>query len=371
MRGQSEQICPVTTLYSINTLPKEYSPTGRIVVPVQGEALWEIQPENGKRVPDEKLPICGGDLNHCTFSPDNQWILINGINEVFVVRPDGSDARVIFDKTKPPYKYQVPNLSWSGGNTLEYQAYGPIPDDPDRRYGYLYFRDILGVFPDPALWTPDKMIIRLLPGQLLSRQPGGPLTLAQLNFSTGVNNGYQYYLYNTETKDVSYFARLADYPEQQLTAFWHPLGDRLFYHYPVPTGVKPVWYQYQPATGQHRFLGDLIQGMWSPDGRYTVYSTNQRTQHIGVWDSQTGLNRTYCIPELTGRVYNGQFKWSPDSRYLALQAYLAKDEKVQGVGQHTLVLDITTGAVVDLMTSAGDIVIWMKEPGPMGKEAKA
>ncbi len=364
--GQTEALCPATTLYSMTNIPEGYSPTGRIVVPVQGEFLWMIQPDNGKRAPNENLPICGGDLNQCTFSPDNRWILIDAINEVFVVRPDGSDARILFDKTEPPYTYQVPYLSWSGANTLEYEDYGPIPDDPDGRYGYLYFRDILGVFPDPVPWASEKMVIRQQSGQLLYRQPGGNLTLAQLTFSTGVNTGYQYYLYNAETQDASYFARLAEYPEQQLTAFWHPLGNRLFYHYPVPINVEPVWYQFEPESGQHLLLGDLVEGVWSSDGRYTAYSTDQRTQQIGIWDSQTGLKRTYCIPELNGRVYNGNFNWSPDSRYLALQAYFAKDENVEGVGQHTLVLDITTGAVVDVMTGAGDIVVWMKEPGTYG-----
>jgi len=363
---RSEAVCPSSTLYSLDKLPAGYSPIGRIVVPVQGESLWTIQPENGKRAPEENVPVCGGSNNQCTFSPDSQWILINGINSVFVVRPDGTDSRIIFDKSKPPYKYRVPDLNWSGANALEYQDYGRIPDDPDGRYGYLYFRDILGVFPDPKAWSPDKMTIRQKPAQMLSRQPGGNLTLAQTTFSTGINNGYQYYLYDTQTKDAAYFARLADYPEQQLTAFWDPLGKRLFYHYPVPAGVQPTWYQYDTATNQHRLLGNLVQGVWSSEGRYTAYTTNQRTQQIGVWDSQSGLKRTYCIPELDGRVYNGQFKWSPDSRYLALQAQLAKDEKVQGVGQHTLVLDIATGAVVDVMTGAGDIVVWMKEPGTYG-----
>ncbi len=364
--GQPEAVCLAAKLFSLDNLPKGYSPTGHIVAPVQGDALWMIQPENGKRVPDDKLPVCGGPNNQCTFSPDNQWILVNGINEVFVVRPDGTDPRVIFDKTKPPYKYRVPDLSWSGGNALEYQDYGPIPHDPNHRYGYLYFRDILGVYPDPDAWTPDLMTIRQKTAQLLDRQPGGNLALAHLTFSTGINTGYQYYIYNTDTKDAAYFARLADYPEEQLTAFWDPLGNRLFYHYPVPSGTQPVWYQYDAATNKHRLLGDLVQGTWSTDGRYTAYSTNQRTQQIGVWDSQSGLKRTYCIPELDGRVYNGRFFWSPDNRYLALQAQLAKDENVQGVGQHTLVLDITTGAIVDVMTGAGDIVVWMKEPGTYG-----
>ncbi len=366
LRGQSEEVCPSSKLYSMDNLPDGYSPTGRIIVPVQGDALWSIHPENGKRAPDERLPVCGGNNNQCTFSPDNQWILINGINAVFVVRPDGTDSRVIFDKSKPPYKYQVPDLNWSGANTLEYQKYGPIPDDPQGRYGYLYVRDILGVSPDPAPWSADNMVIRQKPGDLVSRQPGGNLTLAQLTFSTGVNNGYQYYLYNIETKDTAYFARLADYPEDQLTSFWNPLGSRLFYHYPVPQGVPPVWYQYEPATNQHKLLGDLVAGTWSPEDQYTAYSTNFRTQQIGVWDSQTGLKRTYCIPELDGRVYNGSFHWSPDSRYIALQAQFAKDENIQGVGQHTLVLDITTGAMVDVMTGAGDVVVWMKEPGTYG-----
>ncbi|MEZ4670152.1 MAG: hypothetical protein R3E39_19780 [Anaerolineae bacterium] len=365
-RGQSEQICPADTLYSPDNLPDGYSPAGLIVVPVQGEALWVIQPQNGNRYPDDNLPACGSNSSQCRFSPDGQWILINGINSVFVVRPDGTDSRVLFDKTKPPYTYRVPDLRWSGPKTLEYQDYGPIPNDPKKRYSNLYIRDILGVYPDPDPWVPEQMIIRHRTGQLLSRQPGGPLNLAQLTFSTGVNTGYEYYLYNTETGESSYFARLADYPEQQLTAFWQPLGNRLFYHYPVPQGIKPTWYQYEPATGQHRLLGDLVEGTWSPDGRYTAYSTDGRTQHIGVWDSQTGLTRTYCIPEFNGRVYNGHLKWSPDSRYVALQALLAKDENVEGVGQHTLVLDIATGAVVDVMTGAGDVVVWMKEPGSYG-----
>lgn len=366
LRGQAEEICPATSPYTLDALPDGYNPAGRIVAPVQGEFLWAIEPGNGTRFPDETLPICGGENNQCSFSPDNRWILINATNEIFVVRPDGSDARILFDKSKPPYSYSVPSLYWTGANTLEYEDYGPIPGDRNRRYGYLYFRDILGVFPDPTPWTEEKMIIRQQPGQLLSRQPGGPMTLAQLTFSTGNNEGYQYYLFNTESGEASYFARLAEYPEQRLTAFWHPLGDRLFYHYPVPAGIEPVWYQYNPATDQHLRLGNLVSGVWSPDGRYTAYSTNRRTQHIGIWDSQSGLNRTYCLPELTGRAYNGAFKWSPDSRYLALQAFLAKDENVEGIGQHTLVLDIATGAVVDVMTGAGDIVVWMQEPGTYG-----
>jgi hypothetical protein len=111
----------------------------------------------------------------------------------------------------------------------------------------------------------------------------------------------------------------------------------------------------------------LYNGQWSNDGRYTAFSTGRRTQQVAVWDSQTGLTRTYCVPETGARAYGGGFWWSPDSRYLALQAPLPKDESKEGVGQHTLVLDIANGNMIDLTTGIGPLTIWMQPPGSYPK----
>jgi hypothetical protein len=70
------------------------------------------------------------------------------------------------------------------------------------------------------------------------------------------------------------------------------------------------------------------------------------------------LLRTYCLPETGALFYEGSFVWSPDSRYIALQTTLPRDESEEGVGQHTLILDTETGVVADLTTTIGVLVTW-------------
>jgi hypothetical protein len=360
MRGDVQDFCPAENLYTLASLPENYSPSGRLVGPVQGDVLWSVEPEDGRRYEDATIPLCGAGLQ-CTFSPDEQWILADTTNEIFVVRPDGTDQRVLFDKEKP----YPDSIWWSGVETLEYETYGEIPEKPGYR-DYLYQRDILGVFPDPVAFWPNGVYVNGIEAELVNRQPGGALAVVRTTFSTGINPGYQYYIYNTENKEVAYFARLTEYPERDLYISWHPLGDRLLYYYPPPPNTPPDWYQFDVATGEHLHLGTSYVGLWSNEGRYVVYSTGRRTQQVGIWDSQTGLTRTYCVPETGARIYEGYFHWSPDSRYVALQAKLPKDESQEGVGQHTLILDVETGTVTDLTSGVGDLVVWTNEPGSFG-----
>lgn len=360
-RGDTQEMCPAQTLYTMDNLPDGYSPNGQLVGSVQGDFEWVIQPETGVRGPDETLPLCSQGWQ-CQFSPNNHWILAETVNEIFVIRPDSTDQRLLFDKEKQ-YPYDI---HWSGPNTLEYEVYGEIPGKPGQ-YDTLIQRDILGVYPDPDPWWPGGIVIRGLSAELVSRQPGGPLALVRTVFSTGVNPGYQYYIYNTETSEASYFARLTEYPEEPLYGGWDDLGQRLFYYYPTPYNQPVIVYQFNADTQQHLRLGNYTGGIWSTEGRYTVYSTGRRTQQIGVYDTQTGLTRTYCLPETGARTYDGAFYWSPDSRYIALQAPLPKDETQEGVGQHTLILDVATGAVVDLSTGVGELDVWMQDPGTYGE----
>ena len=91
-----------------------------------------------------------------------------------------------------------------------------------------------------------------------------------------------------------------------------------------------------------------------------------RAQPISVFDSLTGQTRTYCLPETGARLYSGPFTWSPDNRYLALQAPLPRDEAQEGIGQHTMILNIETGEVVDLTTGIHQLIAWAEERGGYG-----
>ncbi len=361
--GETENLCPAETLYSIDAPPPDYNPAGRLIAPVTGDEEWAINPASGRRNPDETIPTCQFGLT-CKISPDSRWILAFGINEIFVVRPDGTDSRILFEAEETEDTYDWPeDIWWSGANTLEYYNYGESTNDEGETiYGYFYFRDILGVFPDPKPWDGD-IYFNDDYAEMIARQPGGDLVVARQTFSTGVNPGYTYYLYNTVTGEADYFARLTEYPEQDLTVLWHPLGTKLYYHYPTPENQPVIWYIFDPATSQHTRLNELYWGEWSPQGRYVAYATNSRTQPLGIWDGETGLFRTYCIPETGARLYDGPILWSPDERYIALQTGLPKDESQEGVGEHILILDIETGSVTDLSYGEGPLYLWAVEPG--------
>jgi WD40 repeat protein len=357
-RDQTERLCPAETLYTVENPPPGYSPTGRLIGPVQGDTLWAIEPEDGRRYPDERIPTCGFGLS-CTLSPDRRTILAESDTTIYLVNPDGTDSRVLFDDDPPEEIYDWPDeIYWSGANTLEWEVYEQVEGQYEGYRDYQYFRDILGVFPDPPLWWP-RFRINGRQAYLIQRQPGGALAVAYTTFSTGYSPGYEYYLYNTETGEAEYFVRMADYPARDLRVAWHPLGDRLFYTF---SERDTDWYQYTPATGEHQWLGRRFGGSWSSDGRYRMFATDSRSQPIGLWDSQTGLLRTYCLPETGARLYEGNFYWSPDSRYVALQTALPAEEDNDDIGQRVLVLDIETGSVTSVSFGGGALFMWAEDP---------
>jgi hypothetical protein len=368
--GESEDFCPSEELFTLADAPEEFNPTGRIIGRASGDYLWAAQPEDGSRAPDLTVPACGPQFR-CDIAPDESWFLAYAINEIFVVRPDGTDVRTLFDEDD----IWPDQIEWSGANTLEYEVYVYREQSPVGQAGYHIQRDILGVFPDPIPWYPlvqipdEEAFDPNAPAEIIVRQPGGAWLVVRTIFTTGVGPGYKYYLYNIDTGEYTYFARLAGYPAQSMYFEWDDLGQRLFYAYPQRSGEYREFYVFDPATGEHQLLGDFYGGVWSQDGRYAAFATNRRTQPVAVWDSQTGLLRTYCIPETGARLYEGSFTWSPidqpdGRRYLALLAPLPRDESDEGIGAHTLILDIETGVVVDLVTGLADHLIWLVDAPP-------
>lgn len=357
--NETENLCPAQQLYTMDNLPPAYNATGRLIGPAGSEVLWVAKPENGDRYPDPNVPACGFTLD-CTLSPDNAWILAYGLQGISVRRPDESEFRLLFDLEDPdfdyePFNYDIPNVRWSGVDILEYDVW--LRDDRNRRRQYIQ-QDILGVFPDPDPFIPVAGISRVR-ANILSRQPGGSLGVVSIQFTTGTRAGYEYFVYDFANGEWTLIARET---QGELTFSWHPFGDRLFYHYPTRQNRDPVWYQYTVATGEFAQLGNLPPGVWSPDGRYRVASTNDRRYPVQVWDSATGLIRRYCIPETGTRRYDGGFWWSPDSEYIALRAPLPKDEEVEGVGAHLIVLDVDTGTMTDVTTGFGPLFMWAPDP---------
>jgi len=360
-QGDVIDLCPAETLFSLADAPESYTPSGMIIGPVFGDILWTIDPITGQRAPNETVPQCGSGIQ-CQLSADHQWILARATNVAYVVRPDGSDNRRLFGSDDPEENVYIPDITWAGANTLEYWVRVEVIVNGRTQYFDAIQRDILGVYPDPEPWIPFASVNEL-PTEIVARQPGGALAVVRTQFSTGISAGYKYYLYNIDTEESQYFARTDD---SGLTIRWLPLGDRFVYRYNDDKRRLP-YYQYK-ATGEHDYLGQSIDGTMSNEGRYFAYSTDRRAQPIAVWDSQTGLTRTYCLPETGARFYEGQYMWSPDSRYIALRAFLPKDEDTEGVGQHLMILNIETGEVVDLSSGFGELVVWAKDAGTYGEE---
>ena len=360
--GEIERICLAETLYTPETLPEGWSPTGTIATQIQDNVLWRINPISGARAPDEDLPQCFEGIN-CSFSADNQWILANTSSSTYVIRPDGTDERGLWDAEDLDDDIQDlpflnrPTLSWWNGNTLQWQtsAY-----DENGVYRSYINRDILGVFPDPEPILIEDIVINNIVAEPVYTISGSEWVVARIPFSTGTGLIYQYYLYNTATHEWVMFAR-----QEGINFSQDALATRLFYNYDTRS-FAAVWNQiYLDSVSAAGYVANQLpaygSGTWSINGRYRIGRTDNRAYPLQLWDSQTGLVRQYCLPETGARLYEGGFLWSNDHRYVALRAPLPEDEADEGVGQHLLILDIETGAVVDVTTGVSSSMFWIAE----------
>ncbi len=357
----SENLCPSESLFSMTNPPASYDASGRIYAIVSDGPVWLVEPEDGTRGEAQNAIQCSRGVD-CQFSPDKRWILAETYDLIYVSRPDNTDQRILWDLRTPNPPTPVPQyLYWAGRDTLEWEGFVPVTAEDGTSYDdFGYLRDVLNVFPDPRPWIP-RIVINGIPAEFISRQPGGPWAVAYTTYYTGTGEGYKYYLYHTETGAYMPFAQDEYYA---LSIVWHPLGDRLFFR--LNSRDNSPTYQITFPEIISQILGDNPGGVWSNNGHYRIYSTRSRAQPIAVQDSLTGHMRTYCLPETGARLYGGPFTWSPDNRYVALQAPLPRDEAQEGVGQHTLILNIETGEVVDLTTGILELIAWAAEPAEYG-----
>ncbi|HEX3050407.1 MAG TPA: hypothetical protein VHP83_07120 [Aggregatilineaceae bacterium] len=367
--GATHVFAPVDPRYMISSPPPDYAPSGYLLVNVYNDSrLWVLDPSTGETWPEDRLPAC---LNNyaCWFSFDQNWIEWQKDGDLVLSRTDGTDLRVLFDAVESPL---WPNqFDWRGLHTLEYAYQGYLPDK---------YRDAVTLIQqiDPTVPTtpepyqpPDSISVNKLSTEYVSSSPdGSPVSVLRTGFNTGSGIGYKYYIYNGT---IEYFARLS---EGELTIEWHPLGKALYYRYPDADD----WYIYDPATREHRLLGDLPGGTWSRDGRYRVswyvpsdeeyrayVKTGTPLPKLSVWDSETGLIRRYAIPDTADAMFDTALYWSPDSRYLAFSLTLPADMQYEVYRPRTLVLDTQTGSVTELSMDVSQILLWIDHVPERGK----
>lgn len=404
-----QEFCPARQLYNVSAPPPDYVPSGRLFAPPVGDlyTTWVLEPESGQLYPDDKLPQCGFNEG-CDFSFDQEW-MIRQNDGLVVSRPDGSEATVLF--TPEEQAFWPSSIGWVNLHTLRYSYSGYIPDlwalhdqprkdiPPEYRNPILLLRQfdpVSGILSEPFQPVPN-IRVNGLPTSMLDLQPGDE-TLQVV--STPYESGGKYYIYDRATGIADYFARV---DRGQLDYFWHPTGRFLYYRYPDQVDR---WYVFDAETRQHALLGESLpfqNGIWSRDGRYSVswfslpsqeakerLIAGQLLPKINIWDSETGQNRRYCLPETGQRTYDGTaFTWSPDNRYLAFiidlpisgdfyptptttpdipmptatATVVPLETQYQYQFPRTVVLDTQTGSVTVINQQISHVILWTDDGG--------
>jgi hypothetical protein len=332
--------------------------------------MWFMSPVNGSLTRDETIPLCNVAYD-CQFSFSRQWIWYQDNGTVILSRPDGRDAQMLVDDSRHPVN-PPSSFDWTGEDTLEFSIYR-LEQYPDNlvEYKQLIYP---GTEREPDLVNRNTAFVEVnhLYTTVIAQQPAeGKLALVYTSYPVGNGNqAYKFYLYDISTGASTFFGRAAN----PLDAFWTVTGDRLFYRYPSSdaSDEPEPWYVYDVATNTHKWFGTLPDGDLSPDGRYIVSwyqpedgevdklrEAKQPLPKINIYDLQTGLTRRYFIPQTGYDRLSGGRLWSPDVRYLVMQAQLTSESELEDAPVHVLVLDTQTGQVVDLGYDVAFPVAWV------------
>jgi hypothetical protein len=392
-------VCPARELYTLANAPDDFDARGRIFAappPNAFQSVWVLEPETGSFTGDDSLPRCGLGEN-CNYTFDGNWMVRVGTS-VIVSRPDGSQATTLFRPEEAPYFPQ--SLRWLDNAVLEYGYPGFLPDGQPSSQPITIYRQFdvtTGLRSEP--FVPELVVsIEDLPTTIQSIQPfEGRWLLVTTPYPP---YGAKYYLYDKTTGEYQYFARDEF---ASLNASWHPTGRALFYTHPQDPNVT---YFFNTATTEHgRLSAGLPSGTWSRDGRYRAdwyqmpsheyqarITNGELPDKLVIWDSVTGMYRTYCLPEsgLGGTFYGTPLSWSPDNRYLAFIVTLPPDGDVfttpmpqyptpgtatptitpvpleaqyQYGFPRTLILDTQTGNVVIASDEVSSILLWTDDGG--------
>jgi len=362
-----ERICPFTERFTIDNPPPDFAATGRIMTINQGV----LDVSTGDYIYQDELPRClreGG----CDFSFDRDWIFYESDTpELIVSRPDGSQPTVLaYDNQLEHGEYS--RFYWVV-NTLAFSVQTPASAEQrsSQRIDYYYYPDTGAITQIPAYESREAY--NDLPTSDLSSQPGEEFRyqLTRVTFSSSVDEGFRYFIYDRLDEEYIYFARMPEVNLNGTLSFeWHPLGDFLFYNYPGDENT----YAFNTETEEFTIYGDFPFGTWSRDAGSKVYEivvpdderedlieAGDPVPHIVVWDANTGARTEYCVPGFEEAILSADFIWSPDNRYIAFRNVLPDERGVSAAPVRTFILDTQTGSITEISNLARNHIVWIEE----------
>lgn len=355
------ELCDDMQLYSVLAPPADYQAQGRLLTnKPNDDRIFVYDASNGRT----KIGYDLIDASIGQLSPNQDWLLLMG-SEIVVSRADGTESVVLYEEfEQSEFPHQI---TWVDNNTLKLSYDGYMPEVQQNSVVLNRLYDVQsGAFTPPVTVTPSLKVNDISTNGFIQQPQNGSLIVLLVSFNAGFKQGYRYYLYDIDTEEIVYFARVSD--GNSLDISWSTDGRNLYYRYPD----SQDWYVYDTVTQEHRILGTLLDGQWSRDGRYRVswflpdqgevadrQANDQPIPKLRIWDSQTGLTRYYCIPESEATpFYEAQIYWSPDNRYLAFTLSLPIDYSEESLHLRTLILHIETGHVTELSRDVNRIIVW-------------
>ncbi|MCA9882500.1 MAG: hypothetical protein KC708_06000 [Anaerolineae bacterium] len=389
-RDEVVEVCPYDHLFTLDNPPPDFAAEGSLFVqPNSAPAMWVLDVASGSYRPVDTLPLCGYE-EACEFSPDGEWMLING-NAPLLSRTDGSDTQTVLPDTERPVLRVSANWMLDSRLQLRFEQYDLEEASQPLAY-YQAYDPATGEYGD--ITRPlDPPQIYELPTTIVSVQPvSQEWALVWTPYDGAYAQGRKYYMYHYPTQTFSYFLRTIG---TSLDSTWHPTGDVLYYRPPD----QDDWFVFDTTSQTHSVWGEIYNGERSPDGTlrmvwYNIPDANERQQRLlnqellpklQLWNSQTGELRRYCLPETGQRTFGGvPLLWSPDNRYVAFRVQLPPEGDVfpvptvkytpvptatpippeqvyQYQTMRTLVLDTQTGSVTILSREAEMAFVWVAE----------
>jgi len=333
--GETQFMCPARRLATVDSLPAGFAPPGtmRVAPFTSGSTanfLWSLDPRTGVVKGDTHSPQCGLNEN-CSTSPNGVWMVRQqyapdgAVGDVIVSHVDGSEATRLYEAAE--VRLINPSFSWQEPDTLQISYSGVLPIvSPD-------FINLSSIY-DPETRTrtegalqPTLVPLGLLPIEVISDQPYGTLELLAEYFTGGT----RYYLRNTVTQQAQFLV------QDGFNFQWQPAGRFLYYQ------SRGMSYVYDTLTQQNTQFSEteLPNGTWSPDGHLlanwlpfserdinSALMQDELPPRLQVWNSDTGLTYTYCLPELSKSPLGSNLVWSPDSLYPAFVTTMQPDNDI-------------------------------------------
>jgi Tol biopolymer transport system component len=272
--------------------------------PIVGLGANAWSPDGERLVFDWKgriftIQINGHNLKYLThgdlpaWSPDGQYIAFSDRSrpmDIYVIAPDGGDLQKL--------------------TSGDYDKWFPIWSPDSAQIAYFQQR----VYGDPYEYGPSTLSVVTLNGSIQEIGSGYWLSWAPTSREIALLSNGSVYIYNLNRREES--PLLTEDSIYTNNIEWAPDGTEIAYI--GDNGVRTV----RPnGSGRRRLthnIGRISRMAWSPDGDKMAFSVIGDEEN-GVYVLEISTNNYFQVAEQSQ--FDSLLSWSPDSRYLALQAY--------------------------------------------------